>query len=81
MATVSSVLMALITLGIGTWAAQRSLVIAPALLACLAAYYIITLMIRMLINPIFGNHAAVESDRIWTTRCRAALDVHIVADS
>jgi len=81
MATASSVLMALVTLSLASWAAQRSLVIAPALLVCLTACHIITPTMGISIRPIFSNQATVESDRIRTTRRRAALDVHIVADS
>lgn len=60
---------------------NRGLVIGAGLLACICVSQLHTFALRALIEPIYANQAAVESDRVRTARNGAALDVHVISDS
>lgn len=55
--------------------------IGAALLVCISCSQLLLFGLKILHSPIFGNQAAVESDRTRTARRGAALDVHVIADS
>ncbi|KAF4333893.1 hypothetical protein FBEOM_12287 [Fusarium beomiforme] len=62
-------------------ALRNRLVFGFTLLVCVAISQVLVFAIRMLNDPIFGNQAAVASDKDLTARNGAILDVHVIADS
>jgi hypothetical protein len=69
------------TTGTAALIVRRDMILGAALLVCVVFSQILTFGLRLLNDPIFGNQAAVHSDRALTARNGAALDVHVIADS
>ncbi|ETI21824.1 hypothetical protein G647_05893 [Cladophialophora carrionii CBS 160.54] len=67
--------------GLAILVARRGLEIGPALLICIALSHVLTVALRLCVEPIFGNLTTAESDRVETARRDAALDIHVIAES
>jgi hypothetical protein len=69
------------TVGLAVLVARGGLQIGPALLICIAISHVLTVVLRLSVEPIFGNKATAERDRVETARRDAALDIHVIAES
>jgi hypothetical protein len=54
--------------------------VGAALACCICITTITILVLRLKVNPIFGNRHAILSDQALTAAGGAALDVHVIAD-
>ncbi|KAH8748289.1 hypothetical protein F5883DRAFT_583026 [Diaporthe sp. PMI_573] len=68
-------------IGTAALVVRRGMILGAALLICVGFSQVLIFGLRLLNDPIFGNQAAVQSDRALTARNGAALDVHVIADS